>query len=88
MRDEYDFSDGKHGAVIQSPGKTRITLMLDDDLVEHFRARAEAAGTGYQDLINDILREAAARTEVCSREDAPLTVGLLRRVIREELHSS
>ncbi|WP_295394916.1 BrnA antitoxin family protein [uncultured Thiodictyon sp.] len=88
MRDEYDFSGGKRGAVIQSPGKTRITLMLDDDIVEHFRTQAEAAGTGYHELINDILREAAVRTDVRSREDTPLTVAILRKVLREELHSS
>ena len=46
MRDEYDFSKAKRGAVIQSPGKTRITLMLDDDVIEHFRAQAEAEGVG------------------------------------------
>jgi uncharacterized protein (DUF4415 family) len=38
MRKEYDFSKGKRGAIIASPGKTRITIMLDDDLIEHFRA--------------------------------------------------
>jgi len=88
MRDEYDFSGGKRGAVIQSPGKTRITLMLDDDIVAHFRTRAEAAGTGYQELINDILREATAAKAVPGSDDAPLTVSTLRRVLREELHSA
>jgi uncharacterized protein (DUF4415 family) len=38
MREEYDFSKAKRGAVIPSPGKTRITIMLDDDVIEHFRA--------------------------------------------------
>ena len=46
MRKQYDFSAGKKGAVIASPGKTRITIMLDDDVIEHFRAKAE--GIGYQ----------------------------------------
>ena len=57
MRDEYDFSKGKRGAVISSPGKTLITVMLDDEVIEAFRVRAESAGTGYQTLINSILRE-------------------------------
>ena len=57
MRDEYDFSKGKRGAVIPSPGKTLITVMLDDEVIEAFRVRAESAGTGYQTLINSILRE-------------------------------
>ena len=47
MRKQYDFSAGKKGAVIASPGKTRITIMLDDDIIEHFRAKAEAEGVGY-----------------------------------------
>jgi uncharacterized protein (DUF4415 family) len=46
MREEYDFSKGKRGAVIASSGKTRITIMLDDDFIEHFRALAEEQGAG------------------------------------------
>ena len=38
---EYDFSQGKRGAVLPSSGKTRVTIMLDDDVIEAFRARAE-----------------------------------------------
>jgi len=83
MRDEYDFSKGKRGAVIASPGKTRITIMLDDDIIEAFRARAEDAGAGYQTLINAALRDALA---VASDKEKPLTVAVLRRVLREELH--
>lgn len=83
MRDEYDFSKGKRGAVIASPGKTRITIMLDDDIIEAFRARAEDAGAGYQTLINAALREALG---AASDKEKPLTVAVLRRVLREELH--
>jgi uncharacterized protein (DUF4415 family) len=61
-RDEYDFSKAKRGAVIPSPGKTRITIMLDDDVIEHFRAQAEAQGVGYQTSINALLRNAIATT--------------------------
>ena len=63
MRDEYDFSKGKRGAVIASPGKTRNTIMLDDDAIEAFHARAESAGTVYQALINSALRDALAGTK-------------------------
>jgi plasmid stability protein len=87
MRKQYDFSGGKRGAVIASPGRTPITLTLDDAVIEHFRARAEAEGTGYQDLINDILRAAVAAEARRGGDDAPLTVGTLRRVLREELHT-
>ena len=31
--------------------------MLDDDVIEAFRAKAEASGRGYQTLINDALRK-------------------------------
>jgi uncharacterized protein (DUF4415 family) len=58
MRKEYDFSKGKRGAVIQSAGKTRITIMLDDDVIDHFRETAKALGTGYQTMINSALRAA------------------------------
>ena len=85
MRDEYDFSKAKRGAVIASPGKTRIAIMLDDEVIEAFRVRAEAAGTGYQTLINSILRESIAGEPA---KPKPLTVAMLRRVLREELRAA
>lgn len=84
MRNEYDFSKGKRGAVIPSPGKTRITIMLDDDIIEFFRAKAEADGAGYQTMINAALREAL--TSVKSKENRPVTAAQLRKILREELH--
>ena len=87
MRKEYDFSKGKRGAVIASPGKTRITIMLDDDLIEFFRAKAEAQGMGYQTMINATLRATVAESKGKSvTEDQPVTVAVLRKVLREELH--
>ena len=83
MRNEYDFSKGKRGAVIASPGKTRITIMLDDDVIEAFRARADSEGCGYQTLINAALREAVLGEK---DKQKPITVATLRRVLREELH--
>lgn len=88
MRDEYDFSKAKRGAVIPSPGKTRITIMLDDDVIEHFRAQAEAEGVGYQTLINALLRKAAVSARKPKPDDKPLTIATLRRVLREELQAS
>ncbi len=82
MRAEYDFSKGKRGAVIASPGKTRITIMLDDEIIESFRSRAEHAGAGYQTLINAALREALTGA---GEKEKPLTVAVLRRVLREGL---
>ena len=79
MRKEYDFSRGKRGAVIPSPGKTRITIMIDDEVIEAFRAKAEGAGRGYQTLINEALRAALAEN------DRPLTAKMMREIVREEL---
>jgi len=80
MKKEYDFSKGKRGAVIPAAkGKTRITIRIDDDILEWFRGEVDAAGGGnYQTLINQALREYMAN----QRE--PIEV-ILRRVVREEL---
>ena len=58
MKDEYDFSNGTRGAVVDSTGKTRITIFLDDDILAAFRERASQNGKGYQTLINNALRVA------------------------------
>jgi hypothetical protein len=58
MKDEYDFSHAKRGAVASSKGKTRITIMLDDVVIEAARALAESEGYGYQTAINNTLRRA------------------------------
>ena len=83
MRKEYDFAKGKRGAVVSSPGKTRITIRLDDDVLEWFKKQVEKAGGGnYQTLINQVLREHMTN----AREPLEET---LRRVVREELkHAS
>ena len=80
MKREYDFSKAKRGAVVRrAAGKTRITIRLDDDVLEWFRSNADAAGGGnYQTLINKILRDFVER-KVEKLEDT------LRRVLREEL---
>ena len=61
--------------------------MLDDDILEFFRAKAEANGTGYQTMINTALRAAVAQVSEKEREE-PLTVEKLRQVLREELHAA
>lgn len=83
METEYDFSQGKRGA-IEPPvaGKTRITIRLDDEILAWFREQVHLAGGGnYQTLINDALREHIQQ----SREPLEAT---LRRVLREELERS
>jgi hypothetical protein len=86
MRKEYDFSNGKRGAVIPSSGKTCITIMLDDEVIEFYRTRAEALGVGYQTMINTALRTAVADAAGREADDQPITVATLRKVLREELH--
>jgi len=82
MQDNYDFSNGTRGAVLDSTGKTRITIFLDDDILAAFKERAAQSGKGYQTLINEALRL------VLSPESAPLTVETLRKVLHEELHAA
>jgi len=80
MRKEYDFSQGKRGAVVHlPPGKTRITIRIDDDILEWFRRQVHEAGGGsYQTLMNKALRN-FIESQDRSLEDT------LRRVLREEL---
>jgi uncharacterized protein (DUF4415 family) len=80
MEAEYDFSQGKRGAIEPTPpGKTRITIRLDDDVLAWFREQVHLAGGGnYQTLINDALRQHIQQ----QREPLEET---LRRVLREEL---
>ncbi|MBV7478299.1 BrnA antitoxin family protein [Pseudomonas sp. PDM31] len=58
MKDQYDFNNAKRGPVASSKGKTRITIMLDDVVIEAARALAESEGHGYQTVINHTLRRA------------------------------
>jgi len=82
MRGEYDFSKAKRGAVVKSPGKTQITIMLDNDVIEAYQKQAEAQGIGYQTAINRALRN------TISGDDAPLTAGVLRQILRQELYET
>ena len=80
MKKEYDFSKGKRGPVLKSPpGKTRVTIRLDDDILDWFRQQVDDAGRGnYQTLINEALRSFKHQKQ----ESLETT---LRRVIRDEL---
>ena len=78
MKRQYDFSKGKRGPVFAAqPGKTRITIRIDNEVLDYFRDKVEKAGGGnYQTLINEALREhiRGARLEK-----------VLRQTVREEL---
>lgn len=79
MKADYDFSKARRGAVLPSKGKTRITIHIDNAVLEEFRGRAENAGTGYQTMMNEALKA------YLSKVDVPVTESVLRRVIREEV---
>ncbi|MEK6289027.1 MAG: BrnA antitoxin family protein [Acidobacteriota bacterium] len=79
MKAEYDFSKGKRGPLIAQTGKTRITIYIDNAVLDEFRARAEQAGTGYQTMMNKALKAYLEKSE------PPVTETVLRQIIREEL---
>lgn len=82
MKASYDFSQGKRGPIeSMPPGKTRITIRIDTDLLDWFRQEVHAAGGGnYQTLINGALRH------YVQSQQEPLEQ-VLRRVVREELEA-
>jgi hypothetical protein len=89
MKAEYDFSKAKRGAVKSPAGKTRITIYLDDDLLEHFREAATAEGLGYQTVINRTLRAAmtdATGSAVRERVDTSALLVEVRDVLNEVRH--
>jgi uncharacterized protein (DUF4415 family) len=87
MKQSYDFSQGKRGRIAppkpESAGKTRITIRLDEDIVDHFLKESDASGgaIGYQTLINEALRQHV-------EGKAPKLEETLRRVLREELRAA
>jgi uncharacterized protein (DUF4415 family) len=87
MRQKYDFSGGVRGRVADTEpeprGKTRITIRLDEDLVDHFLKEADASGgaAGYQTLINEALRQHV-------EGKAPRLEETLRRIVREEMRAA
>ncbi len=75
---DIDFSRAKRGAVVKAePGKTKISIRLDNAVLEFFRDAVDRAGGGnYQTLINDALLEHIHRRS---------TLDAVRQVVREEL---
>ena len=75
-----DFSKGKRGPVVKSdPKKVRITIRLDQEIIDHFKNQVLVAGGGnYQSLINEVLRKHIQSGD----QDLEKR---LRKIIREEL---
>jgi uncharacterized protein (DUF4415 family) len=82
MKKAYDFSKGKRGAVVPSAGKTRITIYVDDAVLQRFKVQSEKTGRGYQTLINEALKSHVGLAE------QPVTQELVRKIVREELAAS
>ena len=81
ITDAFEFA--QRGPVVPpDPKKTRITIRLDADIIEHFKRLVHEAGGGnYQTLINDALRE------YLNKDDEQLEKRL-RKIIREELRKA
>ena len=60
-------------------GKTRISIFIDNAVLDEFRARADKAGTGYQTMMNEALRS------YLSEADQPITEKALRQILRQEM---
>jgi len=84
MKQRYDFSKGRRGRVTPPPpepqGKLRITIRLDEELIEYFLRESNRSGgvMRYQTLINAALREYVENS-------APKIEETLRRIVREEM---
>ncbi len=87
MKQGFDFSHGKRGRVVppkpDTGGKTRITIRLDEDVLDYFLKEADASGgtVGYQTLINKALRQHV-------EGKAPRFEDALRRIVREEMRKA
>ena len=87
MKKRYDFSRGKRGRIAppaaEQPGKTRITIRIDDDVLEYFLKQADGSGglVGYQTLMNEALRQHV-------ENKAPKLEDTLRRIFREEIRAA
>ncbi|MGN7614246.1 BrnA antitoxin family protein [Magnetococcales bacterium HHB-1] len=67
MKDEYDFSKGRRGAFCKAPGKTFLTLCLDDDVVSWFRnnVKEKGGGSSVADM-NDVLKKYVKEQQLSS----------------------
>lgn len=79
MRAEYDFSKAVRKALIPNKGKTRISIFIDNAVLDAFRSKAESAGVGYQTMMNDALKQ------FLSESGRPITETSLRQILKELL---
>ncbi|MBL7129544.1 MAG: BrnA antitoxin family protein [Ignavibacteria bacterium] len=80
-KEEYNFTKAKQGAVADlTSNKKRITIRLDESIIEWFRKKVHDAGGGnYQTLINEALKEYISSFEGTFENT-------LRKVLKEEIN--
>ncbi len=83
MKTKYDFSKARRGAVVApAANKVRITIRLDQDIVDWFKSKVDKQGVGnYQTMLNEALRAHIAHHDESLEE-------LLRKVVREEIEKA
>jgi len=62
MKKSYDFSKSVKNPYLKKP-KKQLTIRIDEDTIDYFRALSEESGIPYQSLINLYLRECAAESK-------------------------
>lgn len=82
MKKEYDFNKAVRGPVVPQTGKTRITIYIDNDIIEEFRDRSDSMGRGYQTMINEALRDFLGKGRQA------IDARTLRKILREELRKA
>ena len=81
MRAEYDFSKAERKALVPNRGKTRISIFIDNAVLDAFRLKAESVGVGYQTMMNEALRQFLAGS------GRPVTETSLRQILKELMPS-
>jgi len=77
---DIDFTHAKRRPVVPSePGKTKISIRLDNRVLDHFRSIVEPPGAGnYQTLVKDALMAYIQQHSVLEA---------VRQAVRDEFHS-
>ena len=79
MKNHYDFSQGRRGAVNNVGRKIKTSIRFDPEVLNWFKNKIEESGGGnYQSLINQVLKE------YITNQGEPLE-HVLRRITRQEI---
>ena len=72
LEEEYDFSHGTRGRFYK-PKKITTTIRFDDDVVLFFKKLAREKKSGYQTLVNKVLRDYFRLYTNARKEDGSIT---------------